>query len=40
MTPEDITHTDDRDTGLTVSESPGPGADSIICTVRVPADAS
>ena len=34
------TDTDDADTGLTVTESPGPGVDSIICTVRVPADAS
>lgn len=30
----------DDDDGLEVAESSGPGADSIICTVRVPADAS
>ncbi len=44
MTAEDLTDIDDTDTatdtGLTVTESPGPGVDSIICTVRVPADPS
>jgi serine/threonine-protein kinase RsbW len=40
VTEEDLTHADDTETGLTVTESPGPGIDSIICTVRVPADAS
>ncbi len=42
MTSEDstTTHDTDGDTGFAVSESPGPGVDSIICTVRVPADAS
>ena len=41
MTSEDATSTaHTTDSGLTVTESPGPGVDSIICTVRVPADAS
>ncbi len=40
MTTEDVTSAEETDTGLVVSESPGPGVDSIICTVRVPADAS
>jgi len=40
VTSQDPTRTDDPDTGLTVSESPGPGVDSLVCTVRVPADAS
>ncbi len=42
MTSEDATttHDTDSDAGFAVSESPGPGVDSIICTVRVPADAS
>jgi anti-sigma regulatory factor (Ser/Thr protein kinase) len=29
-----------RDDGLSVTESSGPGADSVICTMRVPADPS
>jgi serine/threonine-protein kinase RsbW len=37
---DDVTDVDENETGLTVSESPGPGADSVVCTLRVPADAS
>lgn len=40
MSAENVTTVDEPDTGLTVSEAPGPGVDSIICTVRVPADPS
>ncbi|HET7763196.1 MAG TPA: ATP-binding protein [Phycicoccus sp.] len=40
MTSENVTSPDETDSGLTVTESPGPGVDSIICTLRVPADAS
>lgn len=40
MTSENVTSTDETDSGLTVTESPGPGVDSIVCTLRVPADPS
>ena len=40
MTSENVTSPDETDSGLTVTESPGPGVDSIVCTLRVPADAS
>lgn len=36
MTTEDTAHR--TATGLTVTESSGPGAESIVCTMRVPAD--
>ena len=38
MTTEDTART--TDAGLTVTETSGPGADSVICTIRVPADPS
>jgi anti-sigma regulatory factor (Ser/Thr protein kinase) len=40
VTSENVTSPDETESGLAVTESPGPGVDSIICTLRVPADAS
>lgn len=41
MTSDDvISSSRTRDDGISVTESSGPGADSVICTMRVPADPS
>jgi anti-sigma regulatory factor (Ser/Thr protein kinase) len=40
VTAENVTSAEETDSGLSVTEAPGPGVDSIVCTLRVPADAS